>query len=57
MKTTRLRESQISSQFGTTINFVGVHNLGSGKVGIVKAAIHLGVPGHVLLFPPKILSG
>lgn len=57
IKTTRFRESQLSLWFGTTINFVGVNNSGSGKVGIVRAAIHLGVPGYVLLFPSKMLSG
>lgn len=56
IKTTHFRESPLPLRFGTTINFVGVNNSGSGKVGIVKAAIHLGVPGYVL-FPPKMLSG
>lgn len=54
IKTTHFRESQLSLRFGTTINFVGVNNFGSGTVGIVRAAIHLGVPGYVLLFPPKV---
>lgn len=57
IKTTHLRESQLSPQFGSMINFGGVNNFGSGKVGIVKATIHLGVPGYALLFPPKMLSG
>lgn len=57
IKTTHFRESQLSLWFGTTINLVGVNNPGSGKVGIVRAAIHLGVPGYVLLFPPKMLTG
>lgn len=45
IKTTHFRESQLSLWFGTTINFVGVNNSGRGKVGIVRAAVHLGVPG------------
>lgn len=57
IKTTHFRESQLSLRFGTTINFVDLNNSGSGKVGIVRAAIHLCVPGYVLLFPPKMLSG
>lgn len=57
IKTTHLRESQLSLQLGTTINFVGVNNFGSGKVGIVRATIHLGILGYLLLFPPKMVSG
>lgn len=57
IKTTHLRESQLSLQFGTTVCFVGVNNFGSREVGIVRTTIHLDVPRHVLLFPPKLLSG
>jgi len=56
IKTTHVWESQLSLQLGTAVNFVDVNSFGSGKVGIVTAAIHLAVPGYVL-FPPKILSG
>lgn len=54
METTHLRDSQLSLQFGTTINFVGVNNFSSRKAGILSATIHLGVPGYVLLFPPEM---
>lgn len=44
IKTTHLREPQLSLPFGTTVHFVGVNNFGSGKVGIVRDCYSSGCP-------------
>lgn len=44
IQTTHLRESELSLPFGTTINFVGVNNFESGKVGIVRDCYSSGCP-------------